>query len=143
MRADPRTATEVRATLDRFAGAYERRDMDAVMGMVACDPDVVVLGSGSDERRVGPVQVREQIERDWQQSDAASFEYGWMQISASGSVAWVACDLTFLATIEGETDHFPGRLTVVLEKRDGDWLIVLWHFAIPPAEQAVGESFPN
>jgi len=142
MKADPKTATEVRAALDRFAGAYERRELTAVMAALAPDPDVVVLGSGPDERRVGPAQIREQVERDWQQSDAASLEFGWMQISARGPIAWVACDVTFYATIEGETDQFPGRLTAVLENRDGVWIIVLWHFAIPPAEQTAGNSFP-
>ena len=142
MKAEPRTATEVRALLDRFAAAYERRELEAVLGMLIPDPDVAVLGSGPDERRVGLAQVREQVERDWRQSDATSIEYSWMQISACGQVAWVASEVTFSATIEGETDQFPGRLTVVLEQRDGEWKIALWHFAIPPADQAAGNSFP-
>ncbi|MBX7258918.1 MAG: nuclear transport factor 2 family protein [Candidatus Hydrogenedentes bacterium] len=142
MKADPRTATEVRAALDRFAAIYEQRDVESLLAMLIPDPDVTVLGSGPDERRIGLTQVREQVERDWQQSDAASVEYGWMQISACGSVAWVASDVTFSATIDGETEQFTGRLTVVLEKREETWLIAQWHFAIPPAAQEIGKSFP-
>ena len=36
-----------------------------------------------------------------------------------------------------------GRLTAVLEKRHGRWLIVQSHFSMPYAEQAAGQSSPS
>jgi hypothetical protein len=42
------------------------------MALCASDADVVLYGTGADEERVGPVQIRTQVERDWSQTESAS-----------------------------------------------------------------------
>lgn len=142
MNADARTEGEIIAGLRDFFDAFEKRDMERVLSCFAPDPDVVMIGTGADEKRVGLQEIRTQIARDWGQSESASLELGWTSVSASGSVAWVASDLTFHARVKGKPIMMPGRLTAVLEKRGERWLLTHSHLSVPSEGQAEGESFP-
>ncbi|MFA5354995.1 MAG: nuclear transport factor 2 family protein [Thermodesulfovibrionales bacterium] len=143
MKADARTEGEIMAMLRDFTDAYEKRDMERLLSCFAPDPDVMIIGTGPDEKRVGPGEIRAQVERDWQQSESVRLEFGRTSISASGSIAWVAADLTFHAQAEGKRIVMTGRLTAVLEKRGDRWLWMLSHFSVPAGGQAEGESFPG
>jgi hypothetical protein len=111
------------------------------MACFAPDADVVMYGTGADEKRVGPDQIRLQAERDWSQSDEVSLGLDWVSVSAAGPVAWAAVDATFSVRAGGESMSFPARLTTVLENRSGDWLLVQAHFSFPAAGQEEGQSF--
>ena len=143
MKADAKTEAEVMSILNKLIEGYESRDMDSVLSCYAPDPDLVCIGTGVDEKRIGLNEVKAQLERDLAQSAAISVEQGWSSVSAAGSVAWVAADATIHVKASGQEISFPGRLTAVLEKRGGKWLIVQRHFSVPDREQAAGESFPT
>ena len=143
MKADTRTETAVMERLDAFFNAFARRDLEALLAHFTSDPDVVIIGWGVDERRIGPAEIRTQVERDWSQTEAASFEYTWTSVSAANGVAWVAAETLAHATSDGEEMHFPGRLTAVLEQRGEQWLIVQAHFSLPSVGQTEGESWPT
>ena len=143
MKADAQTEAAVLASLNRFAEAYARRDMNGLIGLWASDPDVMVIGTGADEKRVGLAEIKAQAQRDWSQSESASLEIGWTSVSAAGSVAWVAADCVIRAEAGGEKMSLPARLSGVLEKRGDNWLWVQFHASLPTAEQAEGESFPT
>ena len=143
MKADSETQAAVKAVMDRFADAYARRDMDGLLALLAPDPDVVLYGTGADEKRVGRAEIRAQAERDWSQTEAAAFAYEWTSISAAGSVAWAAADMTFGVKGGGQEMTLPARCTMVLEKRGGEWLITQMHVSFPAAGQAEGESWPK
>ena len=53
----------------------------------------------------------------------------------------MAADATVKAKAAGQEITFAGRLTNVLEKRGDKWLVVQFHFSMPVAEQAEGESW--
>ena len=143
MQADAQTEAAVKAVLDRFAENYTKRDLEGMMALFAPDADVVMYGTGADEKRVGSGEIRAQVERDWSQSEATTITYGWTSVSAAGSAAWAAADLTFKAKVGEQELTLEGRLTNVLENRGGKWLIVQGHFSLPAADQAEGESFPE
>ncbi|HET9476575.1 MAG TPA: adenylate/guanylate cyclase domain-containing protein [Dehalococcoidia bacterium] len=144
MRADPKTEAEVIAVLERLAEAYNSRDGDAVMAVYADDADLVLFGSGVDERCIGRREVRAQFERDMAQSESAEMKRTWASVSASGPVAWAACEYMASWRAGGQSGVIPlVRWTVVMERRQGRWLIVHMHVAIPPSEQAEGQSWPT
>lgn len=142
MNADERTTAEVEDTLNRFTAAYGKRDKDALTALLAPDADVTFIGTGADEERVGLTEISEQMERDWSQSESASMDWRRLSVSSQGSVAWVAGDVTLRAAANGTEIKLNGRITAVLDKRDGHWLIDQWHLSIPMAEQREGRSFP-
>lgn len=143
MIADDQIDAAVRNVMDKFMESYTKRNLEGVLALFAPDDDVVLFGTGADEKRIGLAEIRRQVERDWSQSEAAVMSYGWISISASGSVAWMSADVTYNATIGGQELTLEGRLTNVLENRHGNWLIVQLHFSLPVSEQEEGESFPT
>jgi ketosteroid isomerase-like protein len=143
MNADLMTEAAVKAVLDKVTEGYAKRDMTLLRSAFAADPDVVMYGTGADEKRIGLVEIQAQAERDWSQSDAIGMKFGWTSISAAGAVAWVASDATFELKAGGQEVTLPARFTCVLEKRAEKWLIMQAHFSFPAAGQAGGESYPS
>jgi ubiquinone/menaquinone biosynthesis C-methylase UbiE len=88
MKADATTESAVKAVLDKVADAYARRDLALLLAAFAPDPDVVMYGTGADEKRVGLAQIQTQVERDWSQAEAAAVTYESISVSAAGAVAW-------------------------------------------------------
>jgi ketosteroid isomerase-like protein len=142
MKADAATEAAVRAVLDTFAERYARRDLEGLLALHAPDPDVMMYGTGADEKRVGLAAIQAQLERDWAQTEASALKYGWTSISAAGSIAWAATDATFQVRVRGREQSFPVRMTWLLERRGDQWLIVHAHDSFPASEQAEGQSFP-
>ncbi len=143
MKADMETETEIIDILNKLANAYTKRDTRVIEALVASDPDVVLYGTGTDEKRIGLDQIKAKVERDWSQSEATSITYEWTSISSSGSVAWVASDATFHIKADGTQMKLPARVTLVLEKRNDRWLVVQGHFSFPAESQSPGQSFPK
>jgi hypothetical protein len=142
MKADAKTEAAAKAVLQKVADGYARRDMDLVRAAFARDPDVVMFGTGAHEKRIGLKQIEAQVERDWSQSDSTAIRYGWVSVSAAGTVAWVATDASFEVKAGGQQATLPVCATFVLEMRGEDWLIVQGHFSFAAAGEAEGKSFP-
>jgi class 3 adenylate cyclase/ketosteroid isomerase-like protein len=143
VKADPRTEAEVTGILSRIVEAVRSRDPERAVALFADDPDVFLQGTGMDESRTGLRAIREQIERDLSQSDALSWTMLRQSISSAGSVAWTAGDVLIRVTMGGKTLDIPHRLTTVLERRGGGWLLLQMHLSVPNEAQAVGQSFPT
>lgn len=137
------TTTAVRAVLDTLAKAMETRDMDLLLSCFSTDPNVVLYGTGADEKRIGIDGIRTQVERDWSQSEAMSVSYEWVSVASEGKAAWAAIDGTVhFRTADGD-GTMPVRLTFVLVKKGDSWKIVQGHFSTPMMAQSEGESFPD
>jgi ketosteroid isomerase-like protein len=141
MRASPPTQAAVQATLQQWKDAYSRRDVDGALAVMAPDEDLVGIGTGPDEWRVGPAEFKAQLERDFAQSEALSVAYEPLVVSAAGPVDWVAGRATVAARVEGRELTLTGRFTAVLEQRGDRWLLMQTHFSLPAAEQAEDRSF--
>lgn len=142
MKANTDTYGEVKAALDGWADSYRQRDLARMLSHIAPDADVLMYGTGADEKRIGREAVGTQAQRDWAQTDASAFVLDQPVISAAGSVAWAAADAVFHVKMGGQEMAFPARFTGVFEKRDGQWLVVQAHFSLP-APQEDGESVPH
>ena len=142
MKADAMTESAVKTVLDKVTEGYAKRDISLLLSAFAPDPDVVMYGTGADEKRIGLTGIQAQAERDWSQSESASVTYDWISVSSAGSVAWAATDASFNLKADGQEMTLRARITFVLENRREQWLIVQAHFSFPAAGQGEGESFP-
>jgi ketosteroid isomerase-like protein len=131
MKASPRTQAAVQATLQQWKDAYSRRDMDGALAVMAPDADVLGIGTGPDEWRVGPAEFKAQLERDFAQSEALSVDYEPLVVSEAGPVAWVAARASVQVRVEGQKLTLTGRFTAVLEQRGDRWLLMQTHFSLP------------
>ena len=143
MKADAKTEAAVRGMLDQFAEGYARRDKNAILALFSPDPDMLCIGSGADEWRVGLGALEAQVGRDLAQMQTMAVTYANPLVSAAGPVAWVATECTVDVTAEGKQGRVTGRFTGVLEQRNGKWLFAQTHFSLPAAGQAPGQSLPS
>ncbi|HEY40861.1 MAG TPA: nuclear transport factor 2 family protein [Dehalococcoidia bacterium] len=143
MKANQETEIAAMNVINQFAEAFARRDLKAMMALYAPDPDVVAIGTGGDEKRIGPADIKALFERDFAQFEDASLEVGRHSVSAAGSVAWVAADAIVHTDTGDRRINLPVRLTVVLERRGDRWFIVQFHGSTPAAGQKEGEAFPT
>ncbi len=118
---------EVMSVLERFNEAWSERDLEALIDLLAPDPDVVLYGTGVEERRIGLDEICAHAEEAWSQTDSLYQEVGWHSITVWNDVAWVAADSVAHVETEGRALQFPLRQTGVLIERDGKWLITQWH----------------
>jgi ketosteroid isomerase-like protein len=94
MKVSSDTEKAVRGVLDALWDAFSRKDADAWMRLFSAEEDVVLIGSGGDEWRVGPAEVRANMERDFAQADSLAARYGDLSVSGRGDVAWAACPVS-------------------------------------------------
>jgi ketosteroid isomerase-like protein len=141
MKANAQTEAEINAVLGELAEGYRVREMRRALACFAPDDDVVMYGTGVDEKRVGRREIQLQVERDWEQTESTELTYEWVSVSGVDRVAWAAADATFRIRAGGEAMALPARITLVLEKRGGTWFIVQGHFSLPAAGQEEGTSF--
>jgi uncharacterized protein (TIGR02246 family) len=144
MRASAETAQQVNAVLDALAAAYGSKDVDAFVAQFSDEDDVVVFGTGADEVRLGREQIAKQARRDFEEADRLVFRLGDVRVSAAGEVAWaVMPDAAIDASVGGHERSFALRVTMVLQQRDGRWLIHHTHISAPLGAQEPGRSFPT
>ena len=143
MKADPKTEAAVMTVMNQSIEAFAKRDLDALLALYAPDPDLVVIGTGGDEKRVGLAEVKALFERDFAQFENAFLRFGWHTVSAAGSVAWVSADLILRANTGGREIKLQVRLTNVLERQGDRWIIVQEHASLPATGQKAGEAFPT
>ena len=143
MKADPQTEAAVMNVMNQLAEAFAKRDLDNLLALYAPDPDVVVIGTGGDEKCTGLAEIRTVFQRAFAQSEAAFVKIGWHSVSVAGSVAWVAADIILHVKTSGRQISLQARSTAVLEQRGDKWLIVQFHGSLPAAGQKEGEAFPT
>jgi uncharacterized protein (TIGR02246 family) len=121
---------EVIAVLDRFCAAFADRDADAVMRLVASEADLVVITS---EHLL--LRGREELEvflRRYQRGPTTySWEWDRYDVSIAGPIAWILAQGTETEASGDRVDRQPYRMTMVLERDEGDWRVRQVHGSSP------------
>ena len=121
---------ELIEVLNRFCSGFARRDPEAVVRVCALDLDFVVVTS---EQRLlrGAAEFRHFLERYMEDETTYSWEWDRYDVSGAGSVARVLAEGTEIAAKHDHVRRNPYRMTMVLERRGGDWLIRQAHGSSP------------
>jgi ketosteroid isomerase-like protein len=143
MKMDQQTQSEVVDVLNKAHDAYRRRDINELLSYFSPDTDVVMYGTGVDEKRIGRDAIKIQAERDWAQTEEAAFNWNWHSVVGSDAVACLSADGEANVKIDGEAMNMPIRFTGVLEKQGDKWLFVQAHYSVPFGEQNEGDSWPG
>jgi uncharacterized protein (TIGR02246 family) len=132
--------TAVKAVIDQYMQSWKTKDMEAFSKVVAHDSDMVNFGTDAAERWVGWESLKDSMER---QNKSINFEVisirdEVIKVHNSGEVAWVSATCDAKGKAQGQPFSMEGwRVTAVLEKRAGSWVIVQFHISVPVAGQAV------
>jgi len=118
---------EVKDWLSAYAKAYEKKDVNGLMSMIAAE--AVFIDSSPQGRYIGTDAIKKAYEAEFPQIQSVVMEPTWLTATAKGDQAWFAADLTAKVDLGKEKFNVPGRWTGILEKRGGKWLIILSHFS--------------
>jgi ketosteroid isomerase-like protein len=130
MKVDTYIEQQILSTMDTFFSAYSQRDLPKVMALFLPDPDVVLVGTESDERLVGLDAIAARLKSDWSRTDELSMRMTWHSLSGVKGVCWLAAEIMVSLSADGNKLELPARITAVLEWRDNRWLIAQWHASI-------------
>lgn len=124
----------VALVLEKYVIANEKQDIDLVHEVWAEEPDIVVLGTNSDEKIIGWEQIKNTLQRQFDSFDDTyiSVRDQVININETGNTAWFSEIMNYNYIYQGEARQFEGiRFTGVLNKKDGEWFIVQSHISIP------------
>jgi ketosteroid isomerase-like protein len=103
MKADAQTEAEIKALVeDIWWKGYARKDVEACMSVWTSDSDVVAIGTGADELRLGPEGLKRGLRRDFEQAENVEITTEWLRISAAGNVLGqrLTCSSQQLSTVK-------------------------------------------
>ena len=135
---DAASVEQVRECFDKFNEAWKARDLAFVRSYYAHDPDMLLFFERRQLR--GWDKVETLYENMFAHALAGSVKstYSNVDAMANGDFAYVAANFHLQVTNpEGEESTDEGRVTVVFERRGGNWVVVHRHtsFQAPPGPQ--------
>ncbi len=125
---------EVKQFLENYNKAYEKKDVNALMGMIASDPGVVFADSSAKGRREGPDQIKKALESEFAEVKSVATTINWILARVKGDVAWFVVEEQSMVDTGDDKFPIPSRWSGVLEKRGGKWLLVQSHFSFTDPE---------
>jgi ketosteroid isomerase-like protein len=117
-------------TLSEMLGAWQLGDAEKLRGDYG-DDVVIVNGSWAPPILgwTNYLAVYQQQRARMQQVRMDRFN---TYIKVSGTVGWACYQWEFAGVVDGQETESHGQTTVVLEKRNGHWVIVLNHTSLAP-----------
>ena len=121
----------VRDVIERWAAGVRARDIDAVL--IRHAPELLMFDV------VGPVRLHglDAYRRTWVEQyfpwhgGTGRFELVDLKVSAGADVAFATALLECGGTEDGKKVAFTLRLTIGLEKRNGEWIVIHEHHSQP------------
>jgi hypothetical protein len=130
VKPDDANEAELIEILDRFCSGFASRNAEAVFALCVPDPDLVVVTSEEPLLR-GPTELRAFLDRYVTGPTTYSWEWDHLDVSMAGSVGWLLAEGTETAVTDEHVVRHPYRMTMVLERRKGDWLVRQVHGSSP------------
>ena len=128
--------TRVKSVVDQFTQVWETKDMELFSRIMAHDADMVVYGSDAPEHWVGWEPLKQAVQKmlpSYERAKITVKEQSF-KIHPAGDVAWFSQVWDWDMVMDGKPVRSDGqRLTGILEKRNGSWVIVQIHNSVPVA----------
>jgi uncharacterized protein (TIGR02246 family) len=132
-RAQMKDDQEIRALEDRFATAFNAKDLDGIMKVYVPGNDLFVFDVGVPRQHVG----WDDYKKDWQDYLALfkgpiKFTISDLSVMSDGKIAYGHSIQQVSGTgTDGTSMDMTVRVTDVYRKIDGKWLIVQEHVSVP------------
>jgi ketosteroid isomerase-like protein len=130
---------KIKEAVDRFTQTLQNEDMALLSRSMAHDADMVNFGTDAAERWVGWENLKTAVEKQFASFDNTKLTVRdqVIKMHPCGEVAWFSEVADWDLMAQGQPVHIDGsRVTGVLEKRDGEWVMVQFHASVPVSQQA-------
>jgi uncharacterized protein (TIGR02246 family) len=141
MKVDEATRKAVNEVLARMAEAMAAKDINAFIKLFSKDFNILTITPEEEGMYVGPTQLKEGMEKTFNEAESLSLKYGWTSIRASGPVARVSSHVYYNIKKKGKQEvSLSARMTGVLEKDNDSWLWTQFHLSVPVSIEAPEET---
>jgi ketosteroid isomerase-like protein len=126
------TAEEIRGVLRAHDKALNDKNLDALMATFSTDPTTVVLGTGTQERWMGPQEIRAaytEMFKDYDPGTLVTDCNDWKTAGAddAGTMAWLAASCACKDSLQGKTREYKMNVSATVEKQNNKWVFVSLH----------------
>jgi len=132
---DPAKEKEkVALVLEKYVIANEEQNLNLIKEVWAANPDIVVIGTNSNETLIGWEAIKNALKRQFEtiEDTYISVRDQRIEINDTGNTSWFSEIVNYNYIYQGKPVKYEGlRFTGVLEKINGDWFIVQSHMSIP------------
>ena len=125
---------KVKAVVDDFQKFWETKDMNLFSRIMAHDADMVNYGSDENGIFIGWDALKDSIQKILQtiEKTKITVKNQFIKIDKDANAAWFAEIWDWDLIYGGQPVKIQGqRFTGVLEKRNGNWVIVQFHNSVP------------
>jgi len=130
----------VNSVLDQWIQVIDTENLELFSKLMAHDPDMVSFGTDAAERWVGYESLENSMKKQFESTEEnkGTSRERVITVHKSGEVAWWSELWDWKGKAQGQPFVLEGmRLTGVLEKRNGNWVIVHVHASVPVSGQAI------
>ena len=136
------TVDEIRAVLAAHDKALNDKNLDAIMATFSSDPTTVMMGTGSEERWMGPQEIRAAYAEIIKDYDPGTFDAkcDWKTGGSDddGDMAWLAASCDCKDSLKGKARNYKLNVTAAVAKQNDQWKFVSLHmsnaFQPPPSK---------
>jgi uncharacterized protein (TIGR02246 family) len=126
---DPQAEAGLKKLMESYQAAVEKQDLVAIMKCFADGPDTVVMGTGPGELYVGKESIENAHRAFFSNYVKEQDKITWMKSGVNGNAAWIAGTSQIIQTQKKGENAFDMNWSAVLEKQEGEWKIVAFHFS--------------
>lgn len=127
------TVDEIREVLAVHDKALSDKNLDALLGTFSTDPKTVVLGTGTEERWIGPQEIRAAYTEMFKDYDPGTLQTNcdWKTGGAddAGTMAWLAASCNAKDSLQGKPREYKLNVSGTVAKQDGKWRFVVLHMS--------------
>jgi uncharacterized protein (TIGR02246 family) len=133
-------AAAVKAVVMASIQGWDRKDAAAILAPHVKDADAVTFGTDAAEYWIGHDALKAAVEKQCKATESQKTTVRDLRVKmlAGGKAAVVTYLMDAEGKSSGESFALKGmRVTAVLEKRQGKWMVVSTHGSVPVSGQAV------
>ncbi len=120
--------------------ANAEKDIGTLSKMMAHDADITSYTIGG-RKYVGWPDFERDMQEEFQSAHTIEIPIRELKVWSKGDVAWYAMEIDYIRTVKSGNDSkralLPLRETGVLERRNGQWVLLSWHESFRNAGGAV------
>ena len=125
---------EIRAVLAAHDKALNDKNLDAVMNTFSTDGNAVMLGTGGQERWMGPKEIRAAYTEIFKDYDPGTLETdcsNWKTAGGddNGQMAWLAATCYAQDSLQGKKRDYTLNVSATVAKQNGQWRFVVLHMS--------------
>jgi ketosteroid isomerase-like protein len=122
--------TDLEATVRALVRANSEKDFPAMSKLMAHDADIVSYSIGG-RKYVGWPDLERDIKAEFESATALDLRISELNVWSKGDIGWYTMELAYGRILGHGPDQqrtvLPLRETGVLERRNGQWILLSWH----------------